>query len=691
VRTKGSAKDWLLFKKPEPGTTPPVTELVVSQPGSILSGLTIEQLRDGTDLTADLERAAAAVGAAARQLDANDLSPMLAETGKDAFDADDWLFELKHDGVRLLAVREGGRVRLLSRNRRDISAAFPEIADAVSRLPCDAFALDGEVVALDDLGLSSFERLQRRLHISDAAAVSRATAEVPVVLYVFDALSIAGRDLRELPIEVRKELVRRVVPRVGLLRFSDHIESRGRALFEAVSERGAEGIVAKRKGSRYLSGRRSRDWLKIKAMRRADLAIVGYMPGKGSRHDLGSLMLAWRRDGEFVYAGNAGSGLDADRIDSLLGRLEAARRPTPAFAGLQPEMVRGKVFVEPELVAEVRFREVTEKGVLRQPVFLGIRDDKSAAEADAPPARHGSAEPVAVTGPPPPAALQISNREKIFWPADGYTKGDLLEFYAAAWPALAPYLRDRPVVLTRYPDGIAGKNFFQKNAPDFTPEWATTYRIEDTDYFICNDLQTLLYVINSACIPLHMWSARTTALERPDWSIIDLDPKGAPFAHVIQVARHLHELLERLGVPHYVKTSGQDGLHILLPLGGALSHGESRTLAEVLARLVASDLSDIATVARPLGDRGGKVYVDFLQNGYGKTIAGPYSVRPRAGAPVSMPITWREANARLDPSRFTIKTAPKRIAERSDPMLAVLEQKIDVPALLAAIAELARD
>jgi bifunctional non-homologous end joining protein LigD len=696
VRTKRSAKEWLLFKKPEAGPPPAQPELGVSQPASILSGLTVEELRDGADRGAELAAVAAAAGAPERALTAAELTPMLAETAREAFDGDDWIFELKHDGVRLVCARAGERVRLLSRNRRDLATAFPEIADALARTPCGDFVLDGEVVALDDRGVSSFERLQRRLHLGDAAAVARAAVEVPVVLYAFDLLAVGGRDVRALPLESRRQLLQRLVPRLGLIRFSDHIAVRGRDFFAAVSDRGGEGIVAKRLGSRYLSGKRTREWLKVKALATAALAIVGYQPGKGSRRDLGSLMLAWRRDGELVYAGNAGSGLGGETVEALRPLLKAARRDDPAFAGLPAEMKRGAVFVEPELVAEVRFAEVTEKGFLRQPVVLGLREDVSVAEVAVPPERRGEAAlergaPGPRAAPPrepaPAPALQLSNLGKVFWPDDGYTKGDLLGFYEAAWPALAPYLRDRPVVLTRYPDGIAGKNFFQRNAPDFTPEWATTYHIEDTDYFLCNDLRTLLYVINSACIPLHVWSARTTALDRPDWTILDFDPKGAPFAHVVRLARALHDLLEPLGVPHFVKTSGQAGLHVLLPLGGALTHAEARTLGEVLARLLASEHPEIATVARPLGERGGKVYVDFLQNGYGKTIAGPFSVRPWPGAPVSTPLAWSEVNARLDPSRFTIATVPRRIEKRPDPMRAVLEGGVDVAGLLEALRE----
>jgi bifunctional non-homologous end joining protein LigD len=295
-----------------------------------------------------------------------------------------------------------------------------------------------------------------------------------------------------------------------------------------------------------------------------------------------------------------------------------------------------------------------------------------------------------VRAPAPPAAPaepKLTRLDKVFWPDQGYTKGDLLAYYEAVWPWLAPYLRDRPVVLTRYPDGIAGKNFFQKNAPDFTPDWVSRQRIDDTDYFLCNQLRTLLYVINSGAIPLHVWSARAASLERPDWLILDLDPKGAPFAHVVRVARHIHGLLAELSAPHFVKTSGQDGLHVLVPLGASLEHDDARALAEALARVVCAELPEIATIVRPVAARGGKVYVDYLQNGRGKLIAAPFSVRPRGGAPVSMPLGWSQIGARLDPARFTIRSAPALLERSGDPLAGVLSEPIDLEDLLGGLEQ----
>ena len=690
VRTKAEGgKNWLLIKKGS--VVPAAPELVVAHPRSVLSGLSVGELREGTGRTRELAAGAQAAGAPRRVLDPATVSPMLAEAAEHPFSRDGWVFELKHDGVRILAARApAGGVVLYYRTGRDTTASFPEIARALAHLPCDDFIVDGEVVALDERGIASFELLQNRLGQTDPAALGRAVVAIPVVMFCFDLLAVAGHDLRTLPLRVRKELLSLLVPRIGVVRFADHVEREGEALFAEVSKMGLEGLVAKRAASPYRSGERSRDWLKIKALRTADVAIVGYVHGKGTRRDLGSLMLAWRGDGELVYAGNVGTGLDARRIAALLPQLQRTTRGTQAFRGTPPGPPRDHVFVEPGLVAEVRYTEVTSSGYLRQPVFLRVRDDKTIAECDQMPVPHRRVEPPARAPGAPPATrrseLRLSNLDKVFWPEDGYTKGDLVRYYEDVWPWLAPYLCDRPVVLTRYPDGIGGKNFFQKNAPGFTPEWVQTCRIEDTDYFLCNDLETLLYVINSGCIPLHVWSARRGALDRPDWAILDLDPKGAPFQHVTAVARSIHRLLAELNVPHFVKTSGQDGLHVLVPLGTLLTHAEARTFAEVLARIVVEEQSETATVARAVGARHGKVYVDFLQNGFGKTIVAPFSVRPRPGAPVSTPLRWQEVSARLDPARFTIRTLSQRLRRVGDPLRGVLDVHADIHAALAALS-----
>ena len=701
VRTRGE-RDWLLLRKgaaPADGHDP-----VRDEPASVLSGLSVEEVREGVSRDAEVEAALGRLDAPKRALDRDALRPTLARTAPAPFSRPGWLFELKYDGVRALAVKApDGSVRLVVRSGGDRTAVYPEVARAVARLPLASFVLDGELVALDVSGRSSFERMQRRMGQRDPREIARAAAEVPVVYYAFDLLAALGRDLRRLPLVRRKELLARFAPRTGVVRFADHVEGDGARLFEAVTAHGLEGVIAKRADAPYASGRRTDHWLKIKAPRTSRVAIVGWTAGRGGRARLGALLLGWWRGDELVYAGSVGSGLDERTIDALLPALEVARVAAPPCSGVPESVVRGARWAGPERACEVRYTEVTSAGLLRQPVFVGLREPCDPAACRAPaalgalgapdgPASRGVGDLAApAAGREVEPELQLTRLDKVFWPLEGYTKGDLLAYYEAVWPWLAPYLRDRPLVLTRYPDGIDGKSFYQHQAPEWTPAWVRRERIEDTDYFLCNDLRSLLYVVNSGAIPLHVWSARAGALERPDWLVLDLDPKGAPFAHVVLVARRLHELLDAGGAAHFVKTSGQDGLHVLVPLAGRLDHEQARSLGEVLARAVCADLPELATIARPIAARGGRVYVDYLQNGRGKTIASPLSVRPRPGAPVSMPLAWSQVNARLRPERFTIATAPARLGKGGDPLAGALGPGVDVARLLASLeAELAR-
>ena len=353
--------------------------------------------------------------------------------------------------------------------------------------------------------------------------------------------------------------------------------------------------------------------------------------------------------------------------------------------------------MEPKLVCEVRFSDWTHDGGIRHPSFIGLRTDKKPEECR-------KDEPVSLALPDlPPTAkvenspakeIKFTNLKKIFWTDEGYTKGDLIEYYRTVGPLLLPYLKDRPLVLTRYPDGIAGKSFFQKDAPEFVPSWVRREKIyskdthRDIGYIIVNDLETLLYVINMGTIPLHLWSSRIDSLERPDWLVLDLDPKGAPFADVVKVARALHEILTKLRLESFIKTSGASGLHILLPLGARYTHEQSKNFARLLALLGTESVPDISTIARPIAARGGKVYIDFGQNGYGVTIAAPFAVRPLPGATVSCPLAWDEVNGRLHPSRFTIKTMPTRFQKLKDPLAPVFRKRIDLASALKQVEKM---
>jgi len=683
VRIKGeTGKEWLLIKETgdafvRRGAQSPYDD------GSILSGLAVDELRERGRRAAEIRAGCLRLKAPARPVSGEEVQPMLAEPRADPFDDPQWLFELKYDGFRSIVSREGSRPRIFYRRGTDATAVFPDLARALLSLPAERFVADGEIVVLDDTGRPVFQRLQKRALLTLPRDVDRAAAELPATLFLFDLLAFDEFDLRGVPLVERKKLLARLLPVAGPIRAVDHVAGHGRALYASVRELGLEGIVAKRAQSAYRSGR-FRDWQKIRVDKVGDFAVVGFTAAEGSRTGFGSVHVAVQKSEGLVYVGKVGGGFSEKELTWARAEMEPLRLPKPPCVGPVPRG-RGNTWVQPKLVVEVRYKEITEEGLLRQPTFLRFRTDKLPAECIAP-----DAPPVSLT----PREVPYSNLEKVFWPEEGYTKGDLIEYYRAVSPWLLPYLRDRPVVLTRYPDGIAGKSFFQKDAPDYVPAWVRTARVwseeggRDIDFFVCEDVETLLYVINLGTIPLHLWSARLSAPQNPDWCIIDLDPKTAPFADVVTLARAVHELCEEIGLPSFCKTSGQKGLHVLVPVGGQLTHGQSTTLAELIARAVESRHGKIGTTERHIPSRKGRVYLDYLQNGYGKTIAGPFSARPVQGATVSMPLRWSEVNGKLDPRKFTLKSAPARMKKLGeDPLAPVLELKPDLTKALGRLAE----
>src|SRR5216117_1943288 len=562
VKLKKGEKEWLLIKEKDgyaaaDGALPPE---------SVLSGLTVEELKAGKDRAAPVEQELARLKAPRRAVAVEQAEPMLAETREQPFSKAGWLFELKLDGYRVRAGREQGEARLLTRKGNDISAAFPELARALAALPFEGFILDAELVVPDEAGRPSFQRLQNRVRVSRGLEVRRGAVETPAVLYVFDLLAFEGYDLRPLSLEQRKALLEQIMPRVGPLKYLSHFEKDGEALYEQVVKMGLEGIVAKRADAPYRAGR-SPNWLKIRADRTDDFVVVGFTRPKGSRSGFGALDLGAYENGKLVYAGRVGSGFTAAQLKEVSAVLERGVRPTPAFTGPVPQDP-GHTWVEPTLVVEVRYKEWADEGLLRQPEFLRFRDDKP--PTDCVKTGNGKREtgneseatfPVSpVPFPDERREVRFSNLEKVFWPNERYTKGDLIEYYRSISPWLLPYLKDRPVVLTRFPDGITGKSFFQKDAPGFIPEWLRTERMwsEDTqreiDYFVCDNLESLLYLANMGTIPLHVWGSRAATLEQPDWCILDLDPKDALFAHVVRVARAVKDLCDEIELPAFIKT-----------------------------------------------------------------------------------------------------------------------------------------
>ncbi len=675
--------DWLLIKHRD-GWVRPDGEDPPSE-ASILTGRTVEDLAHGAE---DAARVIAALDdlEAPRIKDLPDkIEVMLAETADAPFTRAGWLFEIKYDGYRLVARKHGRNVALQYRSGLDATAIFPEIVSAIRRLPYDDLVIDGEIAVLDDDGKPQFGLLQRRGRLGNRHDIARAAATLPATMFVFDLISLEGRDVRPLALRSRKELLSRIVPKLGPLRYADHIETMGEAMFAQVQAMGLEGIVAKDASSKYLAGRSSA-WQKVKAEHTASFAIVGYTAPKGSRHGVGALHLARMSDGTLTYTGRVGSGISDSDLTTLGGVLSNATVSAPRVAG-EPPTGSEHTWVEPSLSAVVRFKEITDDGLLRQPVLESWGDLDLDDVLEAP----------SSSDPPPPAVIDArtsepTNVDKVFWPEEGYTKGDLIGYYTAVADNLLPYLAGRPLVLDRYPDGIDGKSFFQKNAPEFVPDWIRTEWIGDEDgkgntYFLIDDVEGLRYLANLASIPIHVWASRLDSLDAPDWCILDLDPKGAPFTDVVDVAKEIKKVCDRMDIPSYPKTSGKTGLHVLIPLGRSVGYAQQKMLGELIARVVETKTRDIATTVRNPAGRDGKVYIDFLQNGRGKLIVGPYSVRPVPGATVSAPLRWSEVTKRLDPGKYTILTMPKRLASlASDPHDGLLSDVPDIRRGLAAIA-----
>jgi bifunctional non-homologous end joining protein LigD len=710
VKIKKSEKDWLLIKERDAYVRTPGDVFVET---SVLSGLTVDEVKAGKSHASDVRAMIEKSGAPRVRVEPRSVEVMLAEPRDEAFTRDGWLFELKLDGYRMLASKSHDEATLVTRNGNDYTGVFPEIARAVKALPFDECIVDGEIVVLDAEGKPSFARLQQRGSLSAPLDVKRAAVELPATYFAFDLLAFEDYDLRPLPLAARKAILLAALPKLGAVHPLDHIEREGEAFLAQVNALGLEGIIAKRADAPYRAGRTD-NWLKIKAERTGDFVIVGFTAPKGGRGSFGALQLADMVNGQLTYAGRVGTGFNEALLSQLgeqLGAIVRADPPCepPVGASVIPE-TKTTTWVDPVYVCEVRYREWTPDGLLRHSAFLHMRKDKDPKDAE----RQGSGkrddgkgaavesrrQPDAAPPAPPPApkaekTFNFSNLKKIYWPAEGYTKGDMIDYYRAIAPWILPYLINRPVVLTRFPDGIDGKSFYQKDAPEFAPEWIRTIPIwsEDTQrdikYFVADDVESLLYIANSGSIPLHIWNSRVGSLELPDWCVIDLDPKEAPFSDVIRTAIAFRELCEKIGMPSYVKTTGKTGLHILLPLGRQVTYAQCRTLGELLCRVVLRELSGIATIVRHVTKRGDKVYLDYLQNRHGQLIVAPYSVRPLPGASVSMPLTWDEVNSSLDPKAFTIKTAVARMERLgNDPVVQVLADKPDLGQILERLASI---
>ncbi len=713
MKPRGDKDEWLLLKERDEHADAE-RDVTADEPRSVLSGLTIEEIaakRGVRQWNSGLRKMIEELRSGAAREGRLPRNPefMKAKLLAKPTVGEDWLYEIKLDGVRAFAIRESGKVRLVTRNRKEVAFRYPEVVAGLERIPGDDFVLDGEIVAFDQEGRTRFELLQGRIHLTGHDRIAEAARATPAFTYAFDVLYAEGHRLEDVPLEERKQVLARLLQNVrDPIRYSDHVRGKGAEFFVLACGRGLEGVIGKRADAPY-RGTRSGDWVKVKCLGRQEFVIGGYTPPQGGRAHFGALLLGVYDDGDLKYVGKVGTGFSEETLADIHRRLKKLERATSPFA--DPPREKGVRWVSPELVAEVRFTEWTSDGRLRHPAFVGLREDKDPREVvrelrtrsvAGPPQRRPSrsratrlSKPSSAGGrgkgrrPAPPTRVEITNPDKVFYPKSGITKGEVADYYAKVSDVILRYLVDRPLTLVRFPNGITGPSFFQKDQPDWLPAWIPRVRIRsqeakrDVNYLLCNDAATLAYVANLGAIDLHPWASRVGALEQPDYVVWDLDPPEAGFRKAADVAPRVREVLERAGLSPFLKTSGGKGLHLYVPLVPKNDHDQVRDFAEAVARMVVEANPRTTTLERSKKDRAGKVYVDYLQNGRGKTVVAPYSLRAKEPATVSMPITWREFEKGVEPRDFTLRTVPGLVSRRDDAWRGFW----DDPARLADAAE----
>jgi bifunctional non-homologous end joining protein LigD len=596
-----------------------------------------------------------AVGDVARPTSVGDL--------RSALDVAAYLYEIKYDGYRLRGVKAGDDVRLFTRGGHDWTARFASIGTALRELPAREVVIDGEVCVVDDAGHPSFQALQAWI-AGEAHPEDRHTA---LAYVAFDLTWLDGRDLRDAKLEERRELLETLLqgsrPPMSFSRASAPTSFEElTSILTTVQAAGLEGLVAKRRGSTYVPGP-SGIWRKLKFSQRQDCVIVGWVPMTGTRAQLGALIVAVVDGGTLRYAGRVGAGLDDRMRPRLLAAfvsLEVDKAPVEA------PRIPGARWLRPHLVCEVEHTERLRDGSLRTPVLISLREDKTPEECTV-----DDEEPLAPAPRTPPATatperVRLSNPTKVLFPRDGVTKQDVLAYYLAIAPALLPHLTARPITLQRWPDGIDGEAWYQHNAPHPLPAFVHFLSEEKKRRVIVDNVETLAWLVNLAALTLHVWSSRVPKLEQPDYTILDLDPGDGSWKDVIRVALAVRAVTDSLSLPTVVKTSGQRGLHVVVPLAPGPTHDDATAFAGRVAEAVAKALPGVATTERAKERRKGRLYIDYLINGRGKAIVAPYSIRALDGAPVSTPLMWSEVTEELDPRAFTIRTVPDRVAKHGD-------------------------
>lgn len=642
-----------------------------------------------------------------------DIQPMLATLVDKPVEEQGWVYELKWDGYRALSYIQNGKVDIRSRNNKSFNEKYYPIFNALKQWDINA-VVDGEIIVVNDKGFSDFSDLQNW----------RSEADGELIYYLFDLLWLDGENLMDRPLNERKKLLRSIAPDDnGSIKISNNFDATGKELFDLADKMGLEGIIAKKAGSIYVPGMRSKEWLKIKTEKRQEAVIGGYTKNEGTNKQFSALLLGLFEGGEFKSIGVVGTGFNSRNQTELLQKLKPLITPKCPFSVVpdynkpsrfRPDPPKAEVtWVKPEVVVEISYRELTKDGVLRHPSFKGIREDKNAKDAvreqPAPTntlmreekllqqkklvAAPGKKERKTLLNPKDETQvrsingheLKFTNLSKIFWPKDKVSKRDMLNYYYQVAPYMLPYAKDRPQTLNRFPHGIEGESFYQKDVKGKVPDWISTFPYHseaddrDKEFLVCTNEASLLYIASLGCIEINPWSSRVQSPDNPDWCIIDLDPDNNPFDQVIKAAQVTKQVLDSYKIPGYCKTSGSTGLHIYIPLGAKYTYEDSKEFGRAIVKLVHAELPTFTSIERLTGKRKGKIYLDFLQNRPQATVAGPYSLRPKPGATVSAPLHWEEVKKGLKMRDFTIFNMVERLKEVGDLFKPVVGKGITIP------------
>ncbi|SIP97919.1 bifunctional non-homologous end joining protein LigD [Chryseobacterium sp. RU37D] len=617
---------------------------------------------------------------------------MLAKSFEKPFNDEEWIFEIKWDGYRAVADLSKDQPLFYSRNGTSFLSKFEKVARDFKNQTHNMI-LDGEIVAYDENGRPNFQLLQQ---IGD-------NPNLALVYQVFDLLWLNGHSTEELPLTQRKELLKEALVETDVIKYCDHIQEKGIDFFNQMKKMQLEGMIAKKADSLYVENHRTSDWLKIKFTNTEEVIICGFTEPRGSREGFGALILGKYIDGKLIYAGHTGTGFNRDLIHEVLERLKKLIIKNSPFENI-PKTNMPVTWTKPELVCEIKYSEITKDGIFRHPVFVAIREDKNPEDVNVKPKEmkaKTSSKKTETSEKEKEITLnkykvKLTNQDKIYFPKDDITKGDVIEYYQSVAEYILPHLKNRPLSLNRFPNGIEEQSFYQKDANDNIPDWIKTTQVYSEsndkyiDYIYCNDKATLAYLNNLGCIDLNPWNSSLPDLEHPDFLVLDLDPsKKNIFDDVIENALQVNEVLNSIKIKGYCKTSGSTGIHVYIPMGRKYDFDQVKDFAHILMKQVHEKLPEITTLERSLQKRDDKkIYLDYLQNRTGQTLASAYSLRPKEGASVSMPLEWDELKKGLKPTDFNIHNTLERIKEKGDLFKPVLGKGIDMMKALELLGNL---